>query len=311
MAGERAGEAGGGAVTVALPGTVYRGWLLAGGVALSLAFLWAYWPTLIHVATQWFEQPDYSHGMLVVPLAIFFLWVRRAEFPREKVGINVWGGVLLLVAAAMRLGAGFYFLGPLDCWTIPLWIGGIVWLLCGWDCLKWSLPSIVFLWFMLPIPYSAETMLSVPLQALAAKLSTACLVMLGQPALAEGNVIWLEDRHLLVEEACSGMRIFVGIFAISFAFALFSRWSWWQKALVILATLPIAILANVTRVVVTGLLYQLSSSEVAHHFSHDLTGFVMIPFAVMLFWMFLVYLDHLFPEAQQISAIEIRATDRK
>jgi exosortase len=151
----------------------------------------------------------------------------------------------------------------------------------------------------------------VPLQSLSAKFSTICLVMLGQPALAEGNVIWLGEHELLVEEACSGMRIFVAIFAISFGFALFSRWSWWQKGLVILATLPIAIIANVARVVVTGLLYQFWSSEAAQHFSHDLTGLVMIPFAFLLFLIFVLYLDRLFPEAAQVSAMEIGATRRR
>jgi exosortase len=157
---------------------------------------------------------------------------------------------------------------------------------------------------MIPIPFAAERWLSIPLQSVATKLSTACFVMLGQPALAEGNTIWLGDRQLFIEEACSGLRILVGIFALAFAFVLFSRWNWWQKGLALAAALPIAIVANVARVVVTGMLYQLASSEAAMHFSHDLSGLVMIPFAAILFWLFLVYLDRLFPEVQSLTAIE-------
>lgn len=279
-------------------------WFVLALVLLLIAFVWAYWPTLVEIVGQWVNEPDYSHGFLVVPIAMFFLWYRRSSFPQQEVRPSVFGALLLGVASLMRVVAGALYLGPLDGWTIPLWVAGAVWLVFGWRVLRWSAPSIVFLWFMVPMPYSAETWLSVPLQSIATKLSTACLVMLGQPALAEGHTIWIGDQQLFIEEACSGLRIFVGIFALAFAFVLFSRWSWWQKALALAAVLPIAIVANVTRIVVTGLLYQLVSSNAAMHFSHDLSGLTMIPFAAALFWLFLVYLDRLFPEVEVLSAVD-------
>jgi exosortase len=276
-----------------------------GGLGLLLAAcVWAYWPTLREIVGQWVNQPDYSHGFLVLPLALFFLWSRRSQCPLHALHPSLWGAMLLLFACGLRVAAGLFFLGPLDGWTIPVWIAGAVWLLFGWQCLRWSLPAIAFLWFMIPIPFTAEYWLSVPLQAVATKLSTAALVMLGQPALAEGNTIWIGDQQLFIEEACSGLRIFVGIFALAFAFALLSRWTWWQKALALVAALPIAIVANVVRVVVTGLLYQFASGDVARQFSHDLSGLVMIPFAAALFWLFLVYLDRLFPIAEEYSVVE-------
>jgi exosortase len=279
-------------------------WLAIGAIVLAIVFVWAYWPTLYDVVGHWINQPDYSHGFLVAPLAIFFLWWRRSQLPLNELRPTFYGASVLLVACILRVLAGAFYFGPVDGWTIPLWIAGVVWMLCGWQVLRWSLPSIVFLWFMFPIPFSAESWLSFPLQSLATKLSTACFVMLGQPALAEGNTIWLGDHQLFIEEACSGLRIFVGIFALAFAFALFSQWSWWQKGLVLVAALPIAIVANVTRVVVTGLLYQLVSSDAAMQFSHDLSGLIMIPFAALLLWLFLVYLDRLFPEVESLTVIE-------
>jgi exosortase len=295
----------------AQPIAVDKKWLISGAVVLSIASLWAYWPTLLAMMHQWIVQPDYSHGLLVAPLALAFLWMRRNQFPADKLHIDMWGGVLLLVAAVLRLSAGAFFLTPLDGWTIPIWIAGIVWLLFGWQCLKWSLPAIGFLWFMIPIPFALETMLRVPLQAVAARLSAICLVMLGQPALAEGNTIWLGDQQLFVEEACSGLRIFVGIFALSYAFALFWRGSVGLKAMMVLAAFPIAIIANVFRIVMTGLLYQLSSSDVAKNFSHSFSGMLGILFAAGLFLIFMLYLERLFPKAEQVSAMEIHSTRRR
>ena len=275
--------------------------MLIGSVAILAAIVWAYWPTLVAMVHAWESQPDYSHGYLVIPLALLFLWTRRGSFPRDEVRASWWGALFLLAVVAARVLAGRYYLVPLDGWTLPLTIAGVVWLLWGAAALRWSAPAIAFLWFMVPIPYSAERWLSVPLQAVATKLSTIALVMMGQPAIAEGNVILLGSHTLFVEEACSGMRIFIGIFALAFAFALFSRWSWWQKGIVLLSVLPVAIAANVTRIVVTGLLYQWVSGEAGQKFSHDIAGFVMIPFAALIFWMVLIFVDKLFPLVEQVS----------
>lgn len=277
-------------------------WFVASWVVLIGVVAWSYWPTLSEMVHAWETHADYSHGYLVLPLALFFLWHRRREFPATELRPSWWGAALLLVAVAFRIVAGRYYLLPVDGWTLPLTIGGVVWLVYGTPFIKWSWPSIVFLWFMVPFPYSAERLLSVPLQSVATKLSTATLVALGAPAFSEGNVILLGDHTLFVEEACSGMRIFFGIFALAFAFVLFSRWAWWQKTLVLLAALPVAIAANVLRIVVTGLLYQWVSSDAGQKFSHDVAGFVMIPIAAIFFWLFLLYLDRLFPQEEEVRS---------
>ena len=267
---------------------------------MVVALIWSYWPTMTNVVNAWESQPDYSHGYLVIPIALFFLWSRREDLPWQSLQPSVWGLALLGLAALMRIAAGRYYMQPLDGWTMPIMVAGAVWLMFGTKFIAWSWPSIVFLYFMLPIPYSAERSLSVPLQTIAAQMSTAALVMLGEPAIAEGNVIQLDDNTLFVAEACSGMRIFIGVFALAFAFVLFSRWSWWQKAVLLVAALPLAVLANVMRIVATGLLYQWVSSEAGHKFSHDLAGYVMIPLAALLLWLFLIYLGRLFPVVEDI-----------
>ena len=275
--------------------------LLAAGGLVMLSLCWAYWPTLLETFAAWVKEPDYSHGFLVAPLAAFFLYLRRDELTRADLRPSAVGVVLLLTCLLLRFAAGFYFLQPLDRWTIPLWIMGCVWVLFGPACLRWALPSIVFLWFMFPLPYTAESLLSVPLQSLATKLSGASLLILGLPVLAEGNTLWIGDEQLFVEDACSGLRIFVGIFALAFAFIIFSRWPWWQKALTLVAALPIAIISNVLRIVGTGLLYHWVSGEAGRHFSHDFSGLVMIPIAAAMFWLFVKYLDRLLPEVETVS----------
>lgn len=272
--------------------------LVAAAIALLAAFLWAYWPTLTEMVAAWDRVPDYSHGYLVVPVALIFLWVRRDRFPGLSPGV-AWGGLVLLAAAfAFRWAAGRFFLGSVDGWSIPLWVGGVVWLLCGWRVFWWSLPSVAFLWFMVPLPFRGERLLSLPLQSVATKISTWTLQLFNQPAISEGHTILLGEHQLEVEQACSGLRIFVGILALAFAYLVLVRRPWWQRGLLLASVLPVALAANATRIVVTGLLYQYASSEAAHRFSHDVAGWAMIPFAAALFGLVLCYVSSLVREVE-------------
>ena len=275
--------------------------ILAGIAVLVATMVWAHWPTLVELVETWDSQPDYSHGYLVVPLALYFLWARRDGFPGFSPTL-AWSGLILIgLAFAMRYVAARYWLEQVDGWSILVWIAGVVWLLGGRRLLWWSLPSIAFLWFMIPWPYRVERWLSLPLQRVAAKLSCWTLQILGQPALAEGNTIVLGQHQLEVEQACSGLRIFVGIIALAFAYVILARRSWWENTLVFLSVVPIALAANVARIVMTGLLYQYVSGEAAKRFSHDVSGWVMIPFAASLFAMVLWYLDRLLPEVESMD----------
>jgi exosortase len=122
------------------------------------------------------------------------------------------------------------------------------------------------------------------------------LQFLGQPAIAEGNTILLDDYVLEVAQACSGLRMFMAIVALAYVYMVFVKRPWWQKTLLFISLIPIAIIANALRIVLTGLLYRLVSGEAAKAFSHDFAGWVMIPMAALFFGAMLLYLDRLFVE---------------
>ena len=131
--------------------------LIAAGLLMGI-FVWAYWPTLAGLVHVWETQQDYAHGYLVVPLAAYFLWARRDRFPGVPNHYRLWPGLALLcLSALMRYVAALYYLVPLDGWSILVWVAGIVWLLGGWQWVRWSLPSIAFLFFMIPLPLPCGT----------------------------------------------------------------------------------------------------------------------------------------------------------
>jgi exosortase len=274
---------------------------MAIGVVLLAIGMWAYFPTLTEMVTAWEREPDYSHGFLVAPMAGIFLWLKRSSFPGFGKSSWLLGVSLVLASVAVRLFAGAFFFEAIDGWSMVLWLAGCVAVLFGAEVLRWAGPSIAFLIFMVPLPFRMEGMLSLPLQKVATKISCWGLQLLGQPAIAEGNTILLGDQHLEVAQACSGLRLFVSILALAFAYLMLVRRTWWEKLLLLASVIPIAIIANSTRIIVTGLLYQFVSSETAKHFSHDFAGWAMIPLAALFFWLVLWYLGKLFHEQLQMD----------
>ncbi|MBN2021549.1 MAG: exosortase/archaeosortase family protein [Pirellulales bacterium] len=266
---------------------------------MAVAFAWAYWPTLVILVQAWENQPDYSHGFLVAPFAAILLWVRRATFPGWGKGF-AWGGLVLVVLSIVFRAAGaLFYVDAVDGWSMLVWLAGVLWLLGGWRVMRWALPAVAFLIFMVPLPYSAEYMLSWRLQRTVTQMSGWVLQSFGQPALVEGNTILIGSETLDVSDACSGLRIFMGVIAIAFAYVIVIRKAWWERAILILSVIPVALVANMTRIVVTALLNQWVSGEAAHQFTHDVAGYLMIPYAALLFFLVLWYLGRLAPDVEQ------------
>ena len=267
-------------------------WTGAGALMLALA-TWMYVPTLAWLVRSWNTGPDYSHGFLVAPFAVFLLWARRDSLPAVS-QVPGWGGLILLAAGfVVRYAGERLYLAPLSAWAMVFWLAGVVWLLAGWRVMLWALPGILFLLFMIPLPFRVEQLMSWHLQTVTTKLSTAMLECLRQPAIAEGHTVYLGDHVLEIEQACSGLRMFMGISAVAFAFVVFHQRPWWEKLILIAAVAPVAMLSNAIRVVVTGLLVQFVSSEAAARFSHDVAGWGMILVAAGLFGLLVLYLRKL------------------
>jgi exosortase len=271
--------------------------LVVGGLVAALG-AWSYWPALNELVHAWVQQPDYSHGFLVAPLAGLFLWMRRASCPAPAADGTLIGLALLAISFAMRLVAGRYYMEFLDAWSLLPWAAAIVAILGGLRVLWWSLPAIAFLFFMIPLPFAIEGQLSQPLQKIATKISCFSLQLLGQPAFSEGNIIVVGDTRLEVAQACSGLRLFMGVAAIAYAYAVLVRRAWWERLIVLAATVPIAMTANAARIVGTGVALQWTTGNEAHHLVHDAAGWAMIPLAAALFWLVLWYLDKLLPEEE-------------
>ncbi len=265
-------------------------------VALIALFLWSYWPVFGEMANKWASDPQYSHSYLVPAFCLLLLWRGRGQGKWLEPNWNWWGAGLLLIAVALRIAGARLFVDWLEAISLLSMLAGTVLLLAGWPALKQTWPAIAFLTFMIPLPYRVETGLSQPLQRMATNGSTYILQMIGRPAFAEGNVIVVNDIRVGVIEACNGLGMFLLFFALSAAVAMLIHRPWWEKAILVVSALPIAIGVNIFRISTTTLVHELFDSSTINAWVHDLAGWIMMPLALITLIIELKVLSKLFVE---------------
>lgn len=265
---------------------------------LAASITYALWPTLRWAEASWRLEPDYSHGYLILPLACVLLWLRKDTFPGIRERCEPAGLFLIALSVCMRIAGRLLYMDFLDGYSLIPLLAGIVWFLCGLPALKWSAPAIAFLLLLVPLPYRLETGLSWQLQGIATFLSTGFLRIIGLPAIAEGHTIWVGEQRLMVAEACSGMRIFVGMIALAAFWAATVKRCWLDRFILLSAAIPLALLVNATRITVTGALYRWFGSEGAKQVIHDWSGYLMIPLAASSLWCLKAYWERLYRPVQ-------------
>jgi exosortase len=269
---------------------------LAAAAVLGAAALWCYWPTLGKMATRWGDDPQYSHGYLVPAFALYTLWLRREQLRFQKFTINALGLILITIGAALRLVGSRYHFEYLDQISLLPCCAGLIMLAGSWPAIAWAWPAVAFLAFMIPLPHSVSMALSAPMQSFATTVSTFALQVLGKPAIAEGNVILLNDIELGIVEACSGLRMLVVFFALSTAVALLIRKPLWERWLLALSAIPIALASNVLRITITGLCYDAFGNHYGGAFFHDAAGWLMMPLGLVFLGVELWILTTLLPQ---------------
>jgi exosortase len=286
--------------------TPLRSTLALTGLATA-SLIWVFWPTLIDLARTWNSNPQYSHGYLVPGFAVLLLWLRRGQLDRSAVGPSWWGIPVLALGIGLRLvGAYKYYLWLEAVSLLPCLVG--LWLtIGGLAALRWAWPGLLFLAFMIPLPYSLGIALAAPLQRFATVTSTFLMQMLGLPALAEGNVIRLNDVEIGIVEACSGLRMLMVFFALSTGVAMIIRRPLVDKLLLVASAIPIALVTNILRVTATGILHEMVDSATANAFFHDFAGWLMMPLALGLVGIELKILSNLLvdvpPAAPRVPAV--------
>ena len=275
---------------------------------------WAYGPNFLYLFRTWSSDENYTHGFLVIPIAAFILWRRLTEIPWEE-SANIgaaplWGWGLLTTALVVRTAAyelGFHWV---ETATVLPAIAGVTWAFGGRTLLYRAWPAILFLVFMLPLPNYINNLIALPLQRMAATGSYFCLQLSGFWVVQVGNVLHLDTpfgtRLLDVAMACSGLKMLMTLAATVTATILLLPLPNWKRLVLLASAVPIALVSNLMRILATGWCYYYIAGQDGRRWAHDISGWMMMPLALILVGTELGILSWLAPERT-----EAEGDDRK
>jgi len=280
--------------------------------ALFMAVYWLVLRWLWDKTNPIYGEANWGHAICIPVVGLYYLYIHREELLKTPVQPN-WAGLgVVLLGIAMLVygiypGQNQFFQGV----AMVVALFGIVLLLCGWQIMTIAWFPIAYLVCAIPWPPLVYSYIASPLQTLAAKVAVLVLKFTGVNAFRTGTQINMGGiteplRTLNVAEACAGLRSLMTFITVGAAVAFLSQRPLWQKIIITISAVPIAIFCNVMRVAGQGLLDHYVSRQLSESFAHQFVGLVMLIPAFFLILLVGWILDHVF-----IEEAEIRTSDAK
>ncbi|MEL6369757.1 MAG: VPLPA-CTERM-specific exosortase XrtD [Pseudomonadota bacterium] len=251
------------------------------GLAASLLFIGLlFGDAILNLWSRWGKQDELSHSYFIPLISAYLVWVNR-ETVKASVGNPSWAGL-----AIIGCGLTTFVLGQLTSIYLFQHIGlviviaGLVAGFGGMSLLRTVAAPVAFLFFAVPPPFWMITVLSWKFQEISSILGVWMIELMNIPVFLSGNIIDLGDYKLQVAEACSGLRYLFPFLSIGVMAAYMYRGKLWQKAVIVLSTIPITILMNSFRIAVTGALVQAYGPEHAEGALHFFEGWVVFLFCL-------------------------------
>lgn len=255
---------------------------------LALAFLALHAEILFRIAWVAWTDGDWSHAFLIPLISAYFVHLSRDRLAAVRYR-TFWPGLAVMAAAvAVYFYAVAHALDTVKGYAMIANLFGLTLLLAGPAAMRVLALPILYLAFAVKLPDELWTQIAWHMQIFAARCSVLSLMVLGVDAVVTATTIELWSRtgeligSLNVAEACSGMRMLMTFLALGVVFAFMSDRSWWARAALVASAVPVALVVNVGRVTVLGLLYLIDPKYARGDF-HIFMGMLMLIPAVLLF----------------------------
>jgi exosortase D (VPLPA-CTERM-specific) len=278
--------------------------------AVGVLSLWLFWDGLWLMGAWWISNPEYSHCILIPPVAVFLIWQQKDRLERIPFEGSWWGVVLVL------LGGGLLVLGQLGTiyalvqYAYVVTLYGLVLSFTGARAFRVLAVPMLILTFMIPLPQFFLYNLSTKLQLLSSELGVWFMRLFGISVFVEGNVIDLGGYKLQVAEACDGLRYLFPLMTLSFLMAYFYKGALWKRAVLFLSSVPITLLMNSWRIGTIGLMVEHWGIGMAEGFLHEFQGWMVFMLSAALLFGEIALLNRIGREAgtwRQLFGVEFPA----
>jgi exosortase D (VPLPA-CTERM-specific) len=257
--------------------------ILAGIVAGCLSVL-PFWNGLIQMWQYWVDSPEYSHCLLIPPIAAFLIWQRKDRLERIPFSGSWWGLALLVLGGLLLVAGQLGTVYTLVQYAYLISLYGLVLSFLGWPAFRIIAIPLLILGLMIPLPAFVFFNLSAELQLLSSELGVFVIRLFGISVFLEGNIIDLGGYKLQVAEACSGLRYLFPLMTLGFLMAYFYKGSLWRRVALFLSSIPITVVMNSIRIGIIGVTVEHWGTAMAEGFLHEFQGWMifMVSAALML-----------------------------
>jgi exosortase len=248
---------------------------------IALALCLIYWPTLRWLVNSWLSSSYYSHGFLVPFVSAAIIWTKREQLEIKEPALS---GIFWILLAALLYALNIILeirvLGPL---SLLVLIAGLIWLSRGMRAVKVLAFPLIFLLFLVPFPFIPD--LAYRLQEVSVFSSSRLLGILGFPITSIGAEIYLQTTVFTVGIPCSGINSLVALLALASVYAFILQGPLPKRIGLFVMAFPIAIVANILRIVSIIMVAYFFNVQTAAGWYHDISSpifFVLAFLAVVL-----------------------------
>ncbi|MGH6967663.1 MAG: exosortase A, partial [Stellaceae bacterium] len=216
-------------------------WRMLGAALLltALALGGLFWHEIVGAWRVWVVSPTYNHCFLVLPIALYLVWDRRATLdvpPRA----DFRALLLLPVLSLAWLGAAVLGVLELQQLVFVTIVQAVLLAVLGWPLYKRLLGPLLYLYLLVP----SGQVLVPTLQDVTARFAVWMLQLFHVPVFSDGIMISIPEGDFIIAEACAGLRFLIASIAFGAFFALLVYRSWWKRAAFMAASLVVPIFAN-------------------------------------------------------------------
>jgi len=280
------------------------------GSVLLLLFIGAYFVPFSSLYNTWMTNDDYSYGILIPFISAYFLWDKRQSL-KDVIIQSCWPvfPVLLLIVLLSIYGV-LGSSGSISRPALPVLIVLFAIFCFGMDLFKRISLPLCFLVFMIPLPTVLDTTIGVYLKSISSQIGGMFLRVLGYSVYVSGNVIDLGVTQLQVVDACSGLRFLFPLMALGVVYGYFFERVVWKRVACVLVTIPIAILTNILRIGITGILTYNFGSKMAEGFFHDFQGWAIFMVSFVFLFLFGMFLKFFPPKVEKQVQKKLKESGR-
>lgn len=250
---------------------------------MSIVAIAVFYKPLIYMVMDWKLNlySSYSPGPFVPLVSGYIIWLKRNDILKLSKSSSNWGLVIIGGSLLLHLLAQRGDLQRISIVAFIIMLFGIVMYIAGKKMALELMFPIFFLIFMVPMGF-LDGMIGVPLRIVASKWAAIILDLLGYRIIRVGTQIEMVGIFKFdVAAPCSGLKSLVSLTALTVAFAYLTQKQYWKRLVLIACAIPIAIVANVFRIIMLGLIATSFGEETALGFFHGFSGFFLFTFALL------------------------------